>query len=358
MTCSFDISDLTLDDEEEESSPEDELDRRGRESFAQAQLPASVQSTCVGGIVALEGPSHSDVMYHRAMVAITNLAEANAKAGESTEEFKKAITLLSDKQKRKHEDELEEEEAVMIDEMVHIRDDSVSTIDMQIRQRLKNPSSCPSEWWTPSVMEKKCRPVMGQNLYLAHLMPGRVNPLTIRKLHDRSVLVTVKSLSSLNSGVCGEKKMVYKLQQTGDEEETMLMGGRSYVDVKTVYDVMDSVFNWMAVCHQLRPYSYEAVSLMRCLHHVRFFFGVTEDAKLQKQLLERLIGEVLAYNQRRGAEKKHPATFKKCLDFAKVSWWPDVSFEYDIVYRIGKRGVFTLFLYVCVSYFVQVLEVY
>ena len=130
MTCSFDISDLTLDDEEEESSPEDELDRRVRESFAQAQLPASVQSTSVGGIVALEGPSHSDVMYHRAMVAITNLAEANAKAGESTEEFKKAITLLSDKQKRKHEDELEEEEAVMIDEMVHIRDDSVSTIDI------------------------------------------------------------------------------------------------------------------------------------------------------------------------------------------------------------------------------------
>ena len=65
---------------------------------------------------------------------------------------------------------------------------------------------------------------------------------------DHLVLVMVKSLSSLNIGVCGEKKMVYKLQQTGDEEETMLMGGRSYVDVKTVYDVMDSVLTgWQSV---------------------------------------------------------------------------------------------------------------
>ena len=302
--------------EEEESSPEDELDRLVRES-SQDHVP--IRNNISGPAGPSTGATANDVMFQKAMVAITNLATVNARAGESTEDFKKVLTMLSDNQKRRRDDELEEEEPVLIDEMVQVKDDSINIIDMGIRQRLKNPNSCPSEWWDASVMEKRCWPVMGQNMYLTHLMPGRVNALTIRKIHDRSVLVTVKGLSSKNSGVCGEKKMVYKLQQSTDDEDTILMGGRNYTDCKTVYDVVESVFNFAAICHQVRPYSYEALSLLRCLHHVRFFFGVTEDAKLQKQLLEKLIGEVFGYNQRRGAERKSPASFRKCLELAKVS---------------------------------------
>ena len=112
--------------------------------------------------------------------------------------------------------------------------------------------------------------------------------------------------------------MVYKLTQTAEEDETILMGGRNYVDCKTVFEVIESVFNLMAVVHQVRPYSYEVLALVRGLHHVKFFFGVTDDAKVQKQLVEKLVGEVWSYNQRRGLENRHPATFKKVVEYAKV----------------------------------------
>ena len=327
------------DDDDEETSPEDELDRLVRESFSQADHGSANVSPGTGGgsdrrmasgVVLQRGANVStagygsvgltanDVMFQKAMTAITSMAEANARAGESTEDYRKVISILSDNHKRKRDEDLDEEEACLIDEMVHIKDNSCDIIDMGIRQRLKNPNGCPSDWWNSSVMEKRCRPIFGQSLYLTHLMPGRINPLTIRKVHDRSVLVTAKSLSLQNSGCVGEKKMVYKLTQTAEEDETILMGGRNYVDCKTVFEVIESVFNLMAVVHQVRPYSYEVLALLRGLHHVKFFFGVTDDAKVQKQLVEKLVGEVWSYNQRRGLENRHPATFKKVVEYAKV----------------------------------------
>ena len=200
--------------------------------------------------------------------------------------------------------------------MVQVLDDSVTTIDMGLRQRLKNPSADPCDWWDAKIMKKVTRPVMGQSLHLAHMMPGRVNPKTIRKIHDRSVLVTIKALASHNSGVEGEKKMKYKIQET-DDDGANLIGGRNYMECKTVYEVVESTLNLMAIVHQVRPYSYEVLALVRCLHAIHFYFGVTEDPKTQKTLLEKFIGEVLAYNQRRGHEKKFPATYKKCLELAK-----------------------------------------
>ena len=327
----FFFSDVTLGGEDEEAPPEDEMDRLLRENVSQTQEEplntprvgeAGNPSNLVRSLApssGSEGSSTSDVLFNRAMIAITAMANTNARAGESTEDLKKVITMLSDTQKRKRDEQLEEEEFALMDEMVHIRDDSNNIIDMGIRQRLRNPNSCPSEWWVSSVMEKRCHPIIGQNMYLAHLMPGRINPLTIRKIHDRSLLVTPKALSSSNSGCTGEKKMIYKLHQSTDDDDTMLMGGRSYVDCKTVYEVVESIFNYMAVCHQVRPYSYEMLSLLRGLHHIKYYYGVTDDAKLQKQLVERLVSEVFSYNQRRGLEKKFPATFKKVIELAKVS---------------------------------------
>ena len=158
--------------------------------------------------------------------------------------------------------------------------------------------------------------MVGQNLYLSHLMPGRVNKATIRKCHDRSELVTCKALSSNNSGIHGEKKINYKLQDNEDDT-TVLLGARNYVECRTVYETIDSVFNYAAIIHQIRPFSYEALSLLRSLHHVRYFYGITDEPKTQKLLLEKYISEVWAYNQRRGSESKHPATFKKLIELAK-----------------------------------------
>ena len=312
------VSDVTLGvEEEEDENADEELDRMVRESMTHSQEREPSNHGAQGSLTEEGDSASNNRMFRQTMAAITKLAE-NAQAGSTEDQrcMRKVISLLTEKQKRRRDEELEEEEAVLIDESVWIRDDNVTIIDMGIRQKLRNPNSEPSDWWCGEKIQKVTRPIFGQSLYLSHLMPGRVNPLTVRKIHDRSVLVTCKGLSSSNSGVVREKKMVYKLQPT-DDENTILMGGRSYVECKTVYDVVESVLNLIAVVHQVRPYSYEGLAILRCLHHVKFFYGCSEDPKTQKNLLEKTVGEILSYNQRRGHECKFPATFKKCLDFAK-----------------------------------------
>ena len=255
-------------------------------------------------------------LFREAIRAFTEFAGA-AKDGCSTnEDLKKAVALLAQSQKRKKEEELEEEDFKLIDELLQVCDNNSTVIDLNIRQLLHNPNGDPSEWWDSKKMKKITRPIVAQNLFLSHLMPGRVNKATIRKCHDRSELITCKALSSNNSGVHGEKKINYKLQDNEDDT-TMLLGSRSYVECKTVYETIDSVFNFAAIIFQIRPYSYEAISLLRALHHVRYFYGITDEPKTQKMLLERYLGEVFAYNQRRGSESKHPATFRKLCEMAK-----------------------------------------
>ena len=245
---------------------EDELDRIVNSSAtggSQREIP---------GIVRVNDPpptvSTQDQLFEKAMSAITSMAENISAGSNNNDKFDKVLSLLVETQKRKREDELAEEEPVLTDEMIHVKDDGNTVIDMMIRQKLKNPNCEPHEWWIPSVMDKVTRPVIGMNTQLGHLMPGRVNPISIRKLHDRSVLVTAKALSTHNSGVTGEKKMIYKLHNTEDED-TVLMGSKNYQDNKTVSDLVESMLNMTAVLHQVRPYSYEGLAILRCMHHIR-----------------------------------------------------------------------------------------
>ena len=307
------VSDVTLDNEEDQEE-EDELDRMVREQNSQSR---SVQDNLqVPGIVNLNEDQQprgsTEVLFQRCMMSFSQLANnmaSNEASNKDRENLNKALSLLCETNKRRREDELEEEEPVMWDEMVHVKDDGHSVVDMHIRQKLRNPNCDPMEWWQPSVMEKISKPVIAQQLYLSHLMPGRVNQRTIRRFHDRSILMTTKALATANSGITGEKKMTYRLQHT-EEDETLLTGGRAYQECKTCFDVVESVLNMGALTHQIRPYSFEAWSLLRAMHHVRYFYGVGDCPKTQMGLLQKFIGEVFGYNQRRGAERKSPASFK------------------------------------------------
>ena len=330
---------------------EDELEALVRQSSSQGRGP---QHTGQGGLVNPRPPSiqesfselvqpsssgTSDVLFQKAMIAITQLAN-NAAQDSNSESLRQVLSLVAESQKRKREDVLEEEEPKMLDEMVHVRDDATTVFDMSIRQRLKNPNAEPSEWFTAAV-ERVSRPVIGQGMVLTHLMPGRINPKTIRKIHDRGVLVTTKSLATHNSGVTGEKKTVYRLQENG-EDDALLLGSKNYVDCKTIFEVVESVLNYAAVVHQVRPFSYEGLALIRCLHHVKFFFGATEDPKTQKTLLEKFISEIMTYNQRRASERKYPATFKKALEIAKVSiLWGALFKSRDLFGLVQIHGMCT-----------------
>lgn len=62
---------------------------------------------------------------------------------------------------------------------------------------------------------------------------------------------------------------------------------------------MDCVLNYLSLAYMTRSWSYEGLSLVRALHEARYFWNVTTDVKLQKQLLVDTVEAILAENATR-----------------------------------------------------------
>ena len=306
---------MTLDNQDDSDDEEtDDLEQL-------IQRQGTVNRPSVAGVTSLAAESEEkrevQDLYRKTMHAITSLANKTQEGTQMQEKVTTAITLLTDAQKRKTIDEPEEEEPTMIDEMIELKDDGHSVLNMQLRQKLKTPNGDPADWWDSKTITKITHPIVGANLHLSHIMPSRVNPRTIRRAHDQSQLMTTKALATQNSGVCGEKKYKYNIQTT-DDDQHILSGGRNYTENKTIFETVESVLNYCGLVYMIRPWSFEGLALIRSLHHVKFFYGCyPDDAREQKKLLEKFISEIFSYNQRRGNERKFPATVKKCIEIAK-----------------------------------------
>ena len=102
----------------------------------------------------------------------------------------------------------------------------------------------------------------------------------------------IKNLLSKNSWVGMVKKKVMKVLEVGEEDFSMGMR-TNWEQASTVWEVMDAGFNYMAVEFMIRRYSYSALAMMRCLHDVRCFCGVTTNPKDQRSLLEDFFNECM-----------------------------------------------------------------
>ena len=74
------------------------------------------------------------------------------------------------------EDNYEEEDTIMVDESVQLRDNSVDVLDYAVRSKLRVPNSSADIWWgKSSVSQRVCRPVRGSSLYLENIQ-GATRP--------------------------------------------------------------------------------------------------------------------------------------------------------------------------------------
>ena len=159
-----------------------------------------------------------------------------------------------------------------------------------MRQRLRPVNMDPKEYWTKESFKRVDRPILGGSLYLEHIMNGDVNPSTLCKSFDRGAFVELKNYLTKNSGIGMEKKKLMKIVEIGSEGYSMGMQ-TNWAQASTVWEVMDAGFNYMAVEFMIRNYNYTALAMMRCLHDVRYFSGVTTNPKDQRLLLEDFFNE-------------------------------------------------------------------
>ena len=142
-------------------------------------------------------------------------------------------------------------------------------------------------------------------------MPGDVHEGTKCKHHDRCAITEIKNYWGKNSGVQTKDKNKLRIREIGEEHFARRLK-KDWANPNTVWEMMDAAFNYAAVEHMTRQYSYAALSMIRAIHDCRFFVGVAANPKQQRVLLENYFNEVLKKIQHRGREGKHPLTIREC----------------------------------------------
>ena len=121
--------------------------------------------------------------------------------------MEKKLKAATNKRSRPGDDEDSEEdneEPVLIDESVHVKDDAVNVVDLKLRNRLKQVNNDPAKVWTKANGAhdiKKVEPVRGNSIYLEHLMPGRVSAITLKSMHSAGKRLYTKHFLSKNAGI-------------------------------------------------------------------------------------------------------------------------------------------------------------
>ena len=84
------------------------------------------------------------------------------------------------------DDAIEEEDTVMVDEAIQLKDNSVDVLDFGTRGKLRVPNGSADVWWgKTAVSQRVCRPIRGSSLYLENIQGAtRPNDETCKKVNN------------------------------------------------------------------------------------------------------------------------------------------------------------------------------
>ena len=85
-----------------------------------------------------------------------------------------------------------------------------------------------------------------------------------------------------------------------------------------VFEIVEAVMNLVATEHMVRPWSYQGMNIMRCLHEVKFFAHVCASSREQKNMCETFVNEVLGKNVTREIIGKPPMSITECLEVSTI----------------------------------------
>ena len=191
--------------------------------------------------------------------------------------------------KRKTQEEVSytpEEPVLLLEEAYRIEDDAHERIDTRLRQRLRQINAPPESYYSKGAFARLEKPILGDTLYLEHIMPNDVNSAVKCKMHDRCAIFEIKNLLTKNAGVLHETGKRLKVNEIATNEFSMGIETQ-WLPATEVFEVVDAGFNYLCCEFMIWGYSYTAIAMMRCLHEVRYFCGVCGGSpKLQRILIE------------------------------------------------------------------------
>ena len=227
------------------------------------------------------------------------------------------LNKFSAKKRKSHgeDDEPDEEPPIMVEETFEVKDDGHDTISWPVRLALQPINREPSEIWKKSTYPMVTHPILGGTLYTEHLFPGQVNTATVKLRHDRGYFLTVNEFSHKNSSILlrSSKKMHMNAK---DRTGLTFDMKKKYEECKTVYEVVTSFLNYVALEQRIRPHSHEALTILRVLHDLRWLSEIVKQGFNQKVGLEKVIHRLWHLNTVQAQQSKAPLTYQEAKKHA------------------------------------------
>ena len=162
----------------------------------------------------------------------------------------------------------EEDEVVLFDKKIHVKDNGVDVVNMELRHCLRTPSGEPATWWRPPFKSKVSRPIRGAGLSMEAAMgPARVNDATIRRAHDRASCLTTRMLLTRNADVSIKDSKTLKV------EGNTISSDRKWSAPEEAWEIAEAIQNYTTLTYYIRNYSFEGLAVQRCFHDYGYFLG-------------------------------------------------------------------------------------
>lgn len=205
------------------------------------------------------------------------------------------------------EEAWEEEDTIMVEETVELKDNSVDILDLETRAKMRVPNAAADSWWTKAwTSQRMTHPVRGASLFLENLQgANRPNDDIIMKFHDRCTAFKLLHFASKNADVSDDSSTV-----THSKGKTWVMK-KDWMKLDNMEEVVDAVENWTSICFMTRWQSHEALAFRRVMTDLRWLSGLGRDEKEQVSWVEETANSVLSANVQRAGQGRPPMVYEE-----------------------------------------------
>ena len=205
------------------------------------------------------------------------------------------------KRRRRDEECPEEVAELQVWDGTNLLDDGVQSVNAALRTKLRGPFGDPATWFRGDFLTEKVTPVLGNVVHTRHLLGSdRVNPKAIRLLHSRASIVELKvrydfsrynsklfhlqHFSSTNAGVTRSLDQEQTLGHDAESGEQVIQTRVKWAELKDMYELVDTLYNRLAINMLVRPWDYGWFAAMRAYHRARMFQEVAGSEKKQLEM--------------------------------------------------------------------------
>ena len=210
-----------------------------------------------------------------------------------------------------------EEDTILVEETIHLKDNSVDILDLDTRAKLRVPNAAADSWWVKAwTSQKLTSPIRGASLYLENIQgANRPNDDIIMKFHDRSSPIKLLHFASKNVDVSDDSSTV-----THSKGKTWVMK-KDWQKLESMEEVVDAVENWSSLVFMVRWMSHEALAFKRVMTDMRWLSGLGKDEKEQVSWVEETANSVLSANVQRAGQGRPPMVYEEIRKKVSHYWF-------------------------------------